>query len=107
MDQERDYVVFEDEDGNEIELDIVDQFPFEGREYAVLMDLFDLLGENSQLSPEAEGQQADMYVMEIVMEGEEERFIPVEDEALLDQLSDVIYQRINELEEEIEEDKLS
>ena len=36
---ERDIVVFTDDDGNEIELDVIDYFEHDGQEYAVLTDL--------------------------------------------------------------------
>ena len=35
---ERDIVVFTDDDGNEIELDVIDYFEHDGQEYAVLTD---------------------------------------------------------------------
>ena len=37
--EERDFVTFTDEDGNEFELDVIEYFEYEGQEYAVLMDL--------------------------------------------------------------------
>ena len=101
MDEERDYVIFEDESGNEIELDIVDQFPYGEKEYAVLMDLSKLLDENSEIAPDELDTPSEMYVMEIVMEGDQELFIPIEDEELLSKLSDLIYERINQLEEDL------
>ena len=38
MEEERDLVVFSDDEGNEFELEIVDYFDHEGQEYAVLVD---------------------------------------------------------------------
>jgi uncharacterized protein YrzB (UPF0473 family) len=38
MEEERDLVVFSDDDGNEFELEIVDYFDYEDQEYAVLVD---------------------------------------------------------------------
>ena len=38
MEEERDLVVFSDDEGNEFELEIVDYFDYEGQEYAVLVD---------------------------------------------------------------------
>ena len=37
--EERDFVTFTDDEGNEFELDVVDYFEYEDEEYAVLMDL--------------------------------------------------------------------
>mgnify|MGYP002682695735 CR=1 FL=1 len=42
MEEERDIVVFADDEGNEFELDVIDYFEYEGQEYAILMDLSDL-----------------------------------------------------------------
>jgi len=42
LDEERDVVVFVDDDGNEFELDVIDYFEHEDQEYAVLMDLSEL-----------------------------------------------------------------
>ena len=38
MEEQRDLVVFSDDEGNEFELEIVDYFDYEGQEYAVLVD---------------------------------------------------------------------
>lgn len=38
MDEERDFVVFTDEDGNEFELDVITYFDYNDNEYAILAD---------------------------------------------------------------------
>ena len=38
MEEERDFVVFTDDDGNDFELDVIDYFDYKGEEYAVLID---------------------------------------------------------------------
>ena len=38
MEDERDIVVFSDDDGNEFELEVIDYFDHEDQEYAVLVD---------------------------------------------------------------------
>ena len=38
MEDDRDIVVFSDDDGNEFELEVVDYFEHEDQEYAVLVD---------------------------------------------------------------------
>ncbi len=38
MEEERDIVVFSDDDGNEFELEVIDYFDYEDQEYAVLAD---------------------------------------------------------------------
>jgi hypothetical protein len=98
--EERGYVLFEDESGNEFELDIIDEFEYEGKNYAVLMDLSDLLDDNGELPDTEIEEDREMYIMQVSGEGEDEQFLPVEEEELLDKLSDIVYQRINPEEEE-------
>ena len=38
MNEERDFVVFTDDDGNDFELDVIDYFDYNDKEYAVLVD---------------------------------------------------------------------
>lgn len=98
--EERGYVLFEDESGNEFELDIIDEFEYEGKNYAVLMDLSDLLDDNGELPDTEIEEDREMYIMQVSGEGEDEQFLPAEEEELLDKLSDIVYQRINPEEEE-------
>lgn len=90
MDEERDSIVFEDEDGNEIELDILDYFFYEEQEYAILMDLSGVPDEDEG-SEEAEPQ--DIYIMKVVANGDMEEFLPVDDE-LMDKLSEIAESRL-------------
>ena len=41
MDEERDIVVFTDEEGNDVELEVIDYFFHNGEEYAILIDACD------------------------------------------------------------------
>lgn len=96
---DRDVVVFQDEDGTEIELDVVDYFTHKDQEYAVLMDL-------SALS-EDEGEQdeeQDVYIMKVVVTDETEEFLPVDDE-LMEELSTIVEQRLFSEDEEDEKDE--
>lgn len=93
--EERGYVLFEDESGNEFELDIIDEFVHEGKNYAVLMDLSDLLDGDGEAEDVEIEEDRELYIMQVYGEGEEEQFLPIEEEALLDQLSEVVYQRIS------------
>ncbi len=101
MDEERDSIVFEDEDGNEIELDILDYFFHEEQEYAILMDL-------SGVPEEREGsdddEPQDIYIMKVVTNGDMEEFLPVEDE-LMDKLSEIAESRLFADDDEEDEDE--
>lgn len=48
---ERDIVVFTDDDGNEIELDVIDYFEHDGQEYAVLTEFGGRSGRRGMKTP--------------------------------------------------------
>lgn len=92
MEEERDVVVFSDDDGNEFELEVVDYFDFEDQEYAVLMD-------PEVLDSEEEDVETEVYIMKIVVNGEYEEFLPA-DEDKMEQLSKIVEQRFEEMDDE-------
>ncbi len=75
MEDERDLVTFTDEEGNEFDLEVIDYFEHEGKEYAVLVD--------AEL-PEEPEEDFEVCIMEIVVNEEEdmEEFVPVPDDML-------------------------
>jgi len=101
MEEERDVVVFSDDDGNEFELDVIDYFEYEGQEYAVLMDLSD--------TPECEDEdcdacgEQDVYIMKVVVDGDTEEFLPA-DEDKMEALSAIVEARLGEMDEEEDDD---
>lgn len=97
MEMERDFVTFTDDDGNEFELDVIDYFDFEGDEYAVLMDLAALETEcDCEEDEECECMpEQDVYIMKVVVNGEMEEFVPA-DEDKMDQLAEIVEQRLSE-----------
>ncbi len=88
--EERDFVTFTDDDGNEFELDVVDYFEYEGEEYAVLMDLSDEC-EDEECEEE---HSHDVYIMKVVTEGDEENFVPA-DEDKFEMLSAIVEERLS------------
>lgn len=86
--QERDIVVFTDEENNEFELDVVRYFEHKGQEYAVLMDFAASCHEDDNCDDCCDCE-ADMYIMKIVENGEFEEFLPVEEE-IFDELVQVV-----------------
>ncbi len=75
MEEERDIVVFSDEDGNEIEMEVLDYFDYEGQEYAMLIDA----------APENEEEQQDtldVYLMKVVVSDDMEEFLPADEEKM-------------------------
>ena len=86
MEDERDLVTFTDEEGNEFDLEVIDYFEHEGKEYAVLVDA-DL--------PEDPEEDFEVCIMEIIVNEEEdmEEFVPVPDD-LLDTLFAIAEKRM-------------
>lgn len=82
MDQEMDIVVFEDEDGNEVEFEIQFAFEHKGEQYAVLTEASE--------EPIDEDNVPDMYILRINNPGEEnEEFVAVEED-MMDELIAVV-----------------
>ena len=84
MDIEKDLVVFEDDKGNEITMEVLDYFFYEGQEYAMLTD-YDETKEakcNACSEESCEGcEPEEVVIMKVVPVGEdEEEFIPVDEE---------------------------
>ena len=94
MEEERDLVVFSDEDGNEFELEVIDYFEHEGQEYAALIDA----------EPDEKSEEPiDVYIMKIVVDGDMEEFLPA-DEDKMEILSKILEDRMAEWDDECEED---
>ena len=102
MEEERDLVVFSDDEGNEFELEIVDYFDYEGQEYAVLVD-----PESCECGCGDEAcheHDSEVYIMKIVVNGEFEEFLPA-DEDKMDALSKIVEDRFDAMEDEDEDDE--
>ena len=82
-DLDKDIVVFNDEEGNEIELEVVDYFDYENEEYAVMID------------PAAvDDDVRDLFVFRIQVNGDYEEFLPA-DEDKMDILSKIVDARLD------------
>ena len=100
MEEERDLVVFSDDEGNEKTMEVLDYFFYEGQEYAVLTEADECCCGDEECEECAE--EADAYIMKVVPTGEdEEEFLPVEDE-LMDRLIEFVQNELYADEEEEE-----
>ena len=96
MQDERDIVVFTDDEGNDFELEVMDYFFYNGQEYAVLSDAEDAecgceecAHDEETCDDEAcEGcADQEVYIMKIVqMDDDMEEFVPIEDDSLMEKL---------------------
>ena len=81
MDEERDFVVFTDEDGNEFELDVIGYFDYKDSEYAILADCGGCAECEEENCEECDEDEGGLYIMRIIVseDGETEEFVPPED----------------------------
>ncbi len=104
----RDLIEGVDEDGNTVLLEVVRYFFYNGEEYVVLGEAHDSDCDCEHCQDEEDGDDdvLNLYIMKVVEkeeDGEEiEEFLPVEDEALLDKLIEVV-QADFESDEELED----
>lgn len=113
LEQEQDLVVFTDDAGNELTLEVLDYFFYNGQEYAVLADYDEECEDEecachhhceeegcNQCEDQCEHPEQSLYIMKVIpVEDDQEEFVPVEDE-LMDQLIEVVQTRFEELEDE-------
>jgi len=85
MEEERDIVVFADDEGNEFELEIVDYFDYEEQEYAVLVDA-------EPEDVDDPDYQEEVFIMKVLLDGDTEEFVPA-DEDKMDALIQIVEQR--------------
>ena len=75
MDEERDLVVFEDDAGNELTMEVLDYLSYEGKEYALLTEYDEDKDDDGD-----EDEPIEVFIMEVVPVGEDqEEFVPVDD----------------------------
>ncbi|HIU34849.1 MAG TPA: DUF1292 domain-containing protein [Candidatus Pullichristensenella excrementigallinarum] len=87
MENELDLVVFEDDAGNEITMEVLDYFFYEGNEYALLAEAEEDCGEEEC---DCCDHERDAYIMRVVPVGDDqEEFVPVEEE-LADKLIEIV-----------------
>ena len=96
MDEERDLVVFEDDAGNELTMEVLDYLAYEGKEYALLTEYVEDAGE-------AEPEEVEVMVMEVRPVGEEEEeFVSIDDD-LAEKILEIFDS--NEFDETFEDDE--
>lgn len=93
MDQEMDMLVFTDDEGNDVNVQVLNYFYYNGHEYAVLTEAGDDAVCECPPEEECSCDPTEIFFMEVVpIEGDEENveFVPVEDEELADKLFEII-----------------
>ena len=76
MDEERDLVVFEDDAGNELTMEVLDYLAYEGKEYALLTEYVEDDEDDGD-----EDEPIEVFIMEVRPVGEDqEEFVPVDED---------------------------
>ena len=88
--EEKDILVFNDEEGQEIQLEILDYFEYDEEEYVMLTEADADENEDHEHDHDCDscschGEEKSIYLMKVVTDGDEEQFVPV-DEAIMDEL---------------------
>ena len=114
VEEEADIVEFSDEEGNTLQLEVLDYFFYNGDEYAVLGGLdedgCDECDDDACDADECDhDHEHNLYIMKVVTStaesGEEmEEFIPV-DEELMSQLIEVVQTRFSEMDDDEDEEE--
>lgn len=104
MENEKDLVVFMDDDGNELTMEVLDYLFYEGKEYALLADLGDGECDTCETMECKDcDSKRECFVMEVVPVGDDmEEFVPIEEELAI-KLIDII-QNSDFDDEEFEDD---
>ena len=76
MDEELDLVVFEDDAGNELTMEVLDYLAYEGKEYALLTEYVEDEDDDGD-----EDEPVEVFIMEVRPVGEDqEEFVEVDEE---------------------------
>jgi len=76
MDEERDLVVFEDDAGNELTMEVLDYLSYEGKEYALLTEYVE-----DDKDKGDDDEPVEVFIMEVRPVGEDqEEFVEVDEE---------------------------
>jgi hypothetical protein len=113
MDDERDLLVFTDDNGQEIQMEVVDYFEYEGQEYAMLVEADDcghVHEHDHEHDGEAcccDGEEKDIYIMKVVVDGDTEEFIPVEEDKMDELIAHIqdLYDEEDADEDDFEDDE--
>lgn len=77
MEDERDILVFVDEEENEIEMEILDYFYHEDQEYALLTSY-----DKDCDCDDCNCDEKELYIMKVILDGDTEEFLPVEEDKM-------------------------
>ncbi|HHU49667.1 MAG: DUF1292 domain-containing protein [Caldicoprobacterales bacterium] len=97
---ERDILVFADENGQEIQMEILDYFEYDGELYAMLIEAEEYEHEHEHEHQQEHDEESNIYIMKVIVKKDEnmeefEEFVPVEEDKM-DELIEVIQNMYDE-----------
>ena len=93
--EELELYVFTDEDGNDVNVQVLDYFYYNGSEYAVMTELAE--GQEPWTEAGGDEEAPEIFFMEVREVDEENvEFLPIEDDDLADKLFDIVSENYNE-----------
>ncbi len=87
--QEDDFITLTDEDGNDTNFLLLDVVEYEGDDYMVMMPADDDEAENDE-------EEFGVLILKVVHEAEEDAYVGVEDEDILDAVFNIFQEQCNE-----------
>jgi len=99
MDYEKDILLFSDENGQVIEMEVLDYFIHDDQEYALLAPAID---EEHDDACSCDCGCNELYIMKVVVNGDTEEFVPV-DEDKMEELIEAVENLYSEDEEDYDE----
>jgi uncharacterized protein YrzB (UPF0473 family) len=94
--QEDDFITLTDEDGKDTNFLLLDVVEYEGDDYMVMMPADDEEAENDD-------EEDGVLILKVVHEAEEDVYVGVEDESILDAVFNIFQEQCNEETEEDED----
>jgi hypothetical protein len=95
-----DVVTFVDDEGNEFDMEIIEEFEHKGKKYAVLAELEEECDcDHEECDCDCGCEEESLYIFEVVQGEEGEEFVSIEDDDLMNELSTVVEDMLFEEEE--------
>ena len=111
--QELDLITFVNENDEEVTMEVLDYFFYEGEEFAILTEYEECDEDCEETCEEAcdcghhHEHNVEAFIMRVVAVGEDdEEFLPIEDESLMSKLIDFVQNDLDSDEDDIEDNEV-
>ena len=80
--EERDILVFTDEEGQEIQMEILDYFEYDDELYAMLIEADEYEHDHEHDDECDHEEESSIYIMRVIVDGDTEEFVPVDEDKM-------------------------